>query len=90
MNEELHPKSDVAQLYVSRINGGRWLIGCKDKANSKKKWPRLVCQKQYRKITNCSQTRRTITHEEIVDPKEFKKTKEEQRKNDVLKQIKNW
>ena len=27
-------------------------------------------------------TSRTITHEETVDPKEFKKTKEEQRKNE--------
>ena len=28
MNKELHPRSDVARLYVSRKNGGRGLIGC--------------------------------------------------------------
>ena len=28
MNKELHPRNDVARLYVSRKNGGRGLIGC--------------------------------------------------------------
>ena len=27
MNKELHPRSDVARLYVSRKNGGKGLIG---------------------------------------------------------------
>ena len=27
MNKELHPRSDVARLYVSRKYGGRGLIG---------------------------------------------------------------
>ena len=51
----------------------------------------MVHQKQYRTVTSCCKnkhelvairTSRTITHEETVDPKEFKKTKEEQRKNE--------
>ena len=29
MNKELHPRSDVDRLYVSRMEGGRGLIGCK-------------------------------------------------------------
>ena len=28
--KELHPRSDVAQLYVSRKNDGRGLIGCEN------------------------------------------------------------
>ena len=28
MNGAFHPKSDVDRLYVSRVNGGRGLIGC--------------------------------------------------------------
>ena len=47
----------------------------------------MVHQKQYRTVTSCCKnkhelvairTSRTITHKETVDPKEFKKTKEEQ------------
>ena len=48
MNKELHPRSDVARLYISWKNGGRGLIGC---------GPRVVCQKQYRIITSCSQNK---------------------------------
>ena len=35
----------------------------------------MVRQKQCRTITGCSQKSRTITHKEIVDLKEFKKTR---------------
>ena len=34
MNKELHPRSDVARLYVSRQNGGRGLIGCENSVKS--------------------------------------------------------
>ena len=30
MNKELHPRSDVTRLYVSKKNGGRGLIGCEN------------------------------------------------------------
>ena len=29
LNEELHPRSYVNRLYVSRMEGGRRLVGCK-------------------------------------------------------------
>ena len=29
LNKELHPRSDVDRFYVSRMEGGRGLIGCK-------------------------------------------------------------
>ena len=34
MNKELHPRSDVARLYVSRKSGGRRLIGCENNVKS--------------------------------------------------------
>ena len=34
MNKELHPRSDVAQLHVSRKNGERGLIGCEKSVKS--------------------------------------------------------
>ena len=37
MNKELHPRSDVAWLYVSRKNGGKGLTGCKNSVKSEQK-----------------------------------------------------
>ena len=32
MNNELHPRSDVARIYVPRENGGKGLISCESYA----------------------------------------------------------
>ena len=37
MNKELYPRSDVAWLYVSRKNGGKGFIGCKNSVKSEHK-----------------------------------------------------
>ena len=81
MNKELHPRSDVARLYVSRKNGGRGLIGCE---NMKSEENGLVwyVKSNIESLLAAVRTSRTIAHEETVDPKEFKKIKEEQRKNE--------
>ena len=34
MAKELHPRRDVTQLYVSRKNGGKGLIGCENSVKS--------------------------------------------------------
>ena len=39
MNKELHPRSDVAWLYVSRKNGGRGPIRCENSVKSKENVP---------------------------------------------------
>ena len=36
INKKLHPRSDVAQLYVSWKNGGKGLIGCENSVKSEK------------------------------------------------------
>ena len=61
MNKELHPRSDVAQLYVSRKNGGIGLIGCENSVKSEENglgWyvrdniePLLVAVRTSRSIT---------------------------------------
>ena len=61
MNKELHPRSDVAQLYVSRENGERGLIGCENSVKSEENglgWyvrnniePLLVAVRTSRSIT---------------------------------------
>ena len=81
MNKELHPRSDVARLYVSQKNGGRGLIGCEN-VKSEKNGLGWYVKNNIEPLLVAVRTSRTITHEETVDPKEFKKTKEEQRKNE--------
>ena len=82
MNKELHPRSDVARLYVSQKNGGRGLIGCENNVKSEKNGLGWYVKNNIEPLLVAVRTSRTITHEETVDPKEFKKTKEEQRKNE--------
>ena len=43
VNKELHPRSNVNRLYVSRIEGGKGLIGYK-MCESRGKQPWIVCQ----------------------------------------------
>ena len=81
MNKELHPKSDVAQLYVSRKNGGRGLIGCKNSVKSEENGLGWYVKNNIEPLLAAVRASRTITHEETIDPKEFKKIKEVQRKN---------
>ena len=78
----MHPRSDVAWLYVTRKNGGRGLIGCENSVKSEENGLGWYVENNIEPLLVAVRTSRTITHEETVDPKEFKKTKEEQRKNE--------
>ena len=84
MNKELHPTSNVARLYVSRKNGGRTLIGCENSVESEENGLEWHVKNNTEPLLVAVRTSRTITHEETVDPKEFKKTKEEKRKMNGL------
>ena len=84
MNKELHPRSDVARLYVSRKNGGRGLIGCENSTKSEENGLGWYVKNNIEPKLAAIRTSRTITHEETVDPKEFKKIKEVQRKMNGL------
>ena len=80
MDKELHPRSDVAWLYVSWKNGGKGLVGCENSVKSEKNGFGWYVKNNI--VPLLVRTSRTITHKVTVDPKEFKKTKEEQRKNE--------
>ena len=84
MNEELYPGSDVARLNVSRKNGRRGLIGCENSVESKENYLEWYVKNNMKPLLVAVRTSRTITHKETVDPKEFKKTKEKQRKMNGL------
>ena len=82
MNKELHPRSDAARLYVSRKNGGRGLIVCENSVKSEENGLGWYVKNNIETLLAAVRTSRAITHEETVDPRDFKKTKEEQRKNE--------
>ena len=81
-NKELHPKSGVARLYVSWKNGGRGLIGCENSMKSEENGLRWYVKNNIEPLLAAVRTSKTITHKKTVDPKEFKKIKEVQRKNE--------
>ena len=74
MNKELHPRRDVARLYVSRKNGERGLIGCENCVKSEENGLWWYVKNNIKPLLAAVRTSRTITHKETVDPKEFKKT----------------
>ena len=80
MNKELHPRSDVAQLYVSRENGERGLIGCENSVKSEENGLGWYVKNNIELLLVAVRTSRTIAQKETPDPKKFKKTKEEHKK----------
>ena len=85
MNKELHPRSDVIRLYVSRKNGGRGLIGCENSMKSEENGLGWYVKNNIEPLLTAVRTSRTITHEKTVDPKECKKIKEVQKKRNGLR-----
>ena len=83
----MHPRSYVAQLYVFRKNDGRGLIGCENSVKSKKNGLGWYVKSNTEPLLAVARTSRTTTNEERVDTKEFKKTKEEQRKHEWTAKI---
>ena len=75
----MHPRSDV-RLFVSRKNGGIGLIGYENSVTREENGPGWYIKNNIEPSLVAVGT--TITHKETVNPKEFKKTKEEQRKNE--------
>ena len=91
MKEELHPGNNVAWLHVSRNNSGRGLIGCENSVKSEEEnglgW---YIKNNTELLLVAVRTSRIITHKERADPKEFKKTKEERRKNEWTEKKNAW
>ena len=63
-------------------NGRSGLTGCENSVNSDKNGLGWYVKSNIEPLIVAVRTSITITHKETVDPKEFKKTKEEQRKNE--------
>ena len=70
MNKELHPRSDVAQLYVSQKNGGRGLAGCENSVKGELNGQGWYVKNNIEPLLVAVRTGRTITHKETVKNKE--------------------
>ena len=81
-NKGLYPRSDVAQLYVTQKNGESGLIGCENSVKSEENSLGWYIKNNIKPLLVAVRTTWTITNKETINPKEFKKTKEEQRKNE--------
>ena len=74
MNKELHPRSDVARLYVSRKNGGRGLIGCKNSVKNKENGLGWYVKNNIEPLLVAVRLSRAIT---IKNPRKLKKNKKQ-------------
>ena len=72
MNKELHPRSDVARIYLSRKKGGRGLISCEScvrREENNLSWHLRNSEKELlRKVGESN----VVNISEAVDPKEHK------------------
>ncbi len=85
INKELHPRSDVARIYVSRTKGGRGLISCencvKGEENNLRWYIKNSREIFLRKVGEIS----IVNTEEALEPNEFK-TAKSQEMEDAWKQ----
>ena len=72
MNKELHLRSDVAWLYVSRKSAGRGFIGWENSVESKENGLGWYIKNNIEPLLVTVRISRSIILEETVDPKEFK------------------
>ena len=63
-------------------NGGRGLTGCENSVKSEENGLGWYMKNNIEPLLVAVRTSRTITHKEKVDPKELKRTEEEQSKNE--------
>ena len=72
INKELHPRSDVARIYLSRKKGGRGLISCEScvrrEENNLSWYVRNSEKELLRKVGDSN----VVSISEAVDPKEYK------------------
>ena len=81
MNKELHPRSDVARIYVPRKKGGRGLISCKccvrREENNLSWYVRNSEEVLLRKVGGSN----VVNISEALDPKKYKVNEVEETEN---------
>ena len=78
INKELHPRSDVARIYVSRKRGGRGLMSCencvKGEENNLGWYIKNSREIVLRKVGETS----IVNTEETMEPNEYKRSKSQE------------
>ena len=80
----MQPRSDVTWLYGSRKNGGIGLTGCENSVKSEENGLGWCVKNNLEPLLVAVRTSGTTINKVTFGPKEFKKTKEEQRKNEWI------
>ena len=82
MNNKLHPRSDVARVYVPRKKGGRGLISCEScvrrEENNLSCYVRNSEEALLRKVGDSN----VVNISEAVDPKEYKVSEAKESENE--------
>ena len=81
MNKELHPRSDVDRLYVSRIEGGRGLIGCKMCVKVEENSLGWYVKHHIEPLIVAVRISNTVPSGNSTQPKEFKQQDNEEKLN---------
>ena len=78
INKELHPKSDVARIYISRKRGGRGLMSCENCVKGEENnlgWSiKNSSEILLRKVGEIN----IVNTEEVMEPNEYKKSKSQE------------
>ena len=82
MNKELHPVSTVDRLYVSRMEGGGRLIGCKTCVKAEENNLGWYLKRHIEPLIVAIRISKTVPSENSTQPKEFKQQENEKRLND--------
>ena len=80
-NKELHPKRDVDRLYVSKMEGGRELIGCKMCVKAEESSLGWYVKHHIEPLIVAVRIRNTARSENSTQPKEFMQQDHEGRLN---------
>ena len=81
LNKELHPRSDINRLYVSRMEGGKGLIGCKMCVKVEENSLGWYFKHHIEPLIVAVRIRNTAPSENSTQPKEFKQEDNEERLN---------
>ena len=81
LNEELHSRSDVDRFYVSRMAGGRGLIGCKICGKAEENSLGWYVKHHIEPLIAAVRISKTVPNENSMQPKEFKQQDNEEKLN---------
>ena len=81
LNKEFHPRSDVDRLYVSRMEGGRVLIGCKMCVKAEENSFGWYVKYHIESLIVAVRISNTVPSENSTQAKEFKQHDNEERLN---------